>query len=204
MSRSERSSPVHLDPHHPDPQQGGSDQRRRPASEPGAPDPGVADPRVPDPRDFRLLAAGQALSWWGNGFQTIALAAAVVLSGGGAGQLGVVMACSVLAMLACTLFGGVWADRLQPRTVMVAADLIRMVSVAGMAVLFSTPGMTALIPMVVTPQGRPAAAARMCRAAVRRRPGSPAGSRDAPAHAPGSRAGPRTAGRHGTVLTTQS
>jgi hypothetical protein len=55
------------------------------------------------PLDFRLLAAGQALSWLGNGFQTVALAVAVVLTGGGPGDLGLVMACSVLAMLAGTL-----------------------------------------------------------------------------------------------------
>jgi MFS family permease len=90
--------------------------------------------------DFRLLAAGQTLSWVGNGFQTVALAVAVVRTGGGAGDLGLVMACSVLALLACSLFGGVWADRLQPQRVMVASDLVRLLSAGAMAAMFATGG----------------------------------------------------------------
>ncbi|MEV6301037.1 MFS transporter [Actinoplanes sp. NPDC051861] len=91
-------------------------------------------------RDFRLLAAGQALSWIGNGFQTVALAVAIVTTGGGAGDLGLVMASSVITMLAGTLFGGVWADRLQPQRVMVASDLIRFLTTAGIAAMFATGG----------------------------------------------------------------
>ncbi|GAA2540063.1 MFS transporter [Winogradskya consettensis] len=122
--------------------------------------------------DFRLLATGMSLSWLGNGFQTIALAVAVLISGGSAGDLGLVMACSVLAMLACTLFGGVWADRVQPQRVMVASDAVRVVTTAAIAVMFASgsyqlpllcalaavsagagaffePAMTALRPMLV-------------------------------------------------------
>jgi len=90
--------------------------------------------------DFRLLAAGQTLSWVGNGFQTVALAVAIVQARGGAGDLGVVMACSVTALLACSLFGGVWADRLQPRHVMVLSDLVRLLAAAAMAVMFAGGG----------------------------------------------------------------
>lgn len=90
--------------------------------------------------DFRLLAAGQTLSWVGNGFQTVALAVAVVQAGGGARDLGLVMACSVTATLACTLFGGVWADRLQPQRVMVVSDLVRLLAAAAMAVMFTAGG----------------------------------------------------------------
>jgi MFS family permease len=86
--------------------------------------------------DFRLLAVGQTLSWVGNGFQTVALAFAVVKAGGGAGGLGLVMACSVVAMLVCSLFGGVWADRLQPQHVMVGSDLVRLAGAIGLAVMF--------------------------------------------------------------------
>jgi MFS family permease len=136
------------------------------------------------PRDFRLLAAGQALSWLGNGFQTIALAVAVVLTGGGPGDLGLVMACSVLAMLVCTLFGGVWADRVQPQRMMMLSDVVRFAAVSGMAVMFGTghrwlpllcalaaitagagsffsPAMTALKPMVVTAERRQSANATL-------------------------------------------
>ncbi|MBM2615177.1 MFS transporter [Actinoplanes sp. LDG1-06] len=90
--------------------------------------------------DFRLLAAGQTLSWVGNGFQTVALAVAVVLAGGGAGDLGLVMASSIVARLACTLFGGVWADRLQPQRVMVGSDLVRLLTAVAMAAMFAGDG----------------------------------------------------------------
>ncbi|WP_030443418.1 MFS transporter [Actinoplanes subtropicus] len=90
--------------------------------------------------DFRLLAGGQTLSWIGNGFQNVALAVAVVRAGGGAGDLGIVMACSVAALLVCSLFGGVWADRLQPRRVMAVSDLVRLLAAAGMAVMFAGGG----------------------------------------------------------------
>ncbi|KUL24970.1 MFS transporter [Actinoplanes awajinensis] len=91
-------------------------------------------------RDFRLLATGQTLSWLGSGFQTVALAVAVVTHGGGANDLGLVMASSVLTMLAGALFGGVWADRLQPRLVMVVSDLVRLLATAGIAVMFAGGG----------------------------------------------------------------
>jgi MFS family permease len=90
--------------------------------------------------NFQLLATGQTLSWVGNGFQTVALAVAVVRAGGGAGDLGLVMATSIVAMLTCTLLGGVWADRLQPQRVMVASDLIRLLGAAGMAAMFAGGG----------------------------------------------------------------
>lgn len=124
-------------------------------------------------RDFTLLASGQTLSWLGNGFQTVALSVAVVVGGGGAQELGAVMATTVISMLAGTLIGGVWADRLQPTRVMLASDLVRCAAIAGMALLFTAdrhaawmlcalaaaagfaggffrPAMTALKPMVVS------------------------------------------------------
>ncbi|NUO61161.1 MAG: MFS transporter [Hamadaea sp.] len=89
-------------------------------------------------RDFRMLALGQGLSWLGNGFQTVALAVAILLAGGGAGDLGLVMAASVVAMLAGTLFGGVWADRMQPQRVMVVSDIVRAAAATGIALVFGT------------------------------------------------------------------
>ena len=145
---------------------------------------GPAGPSVVHRYDFRLLAAGQALSWLGNGFQTVALAVAVILTGGGPGDLGLVMACSVVAMLVCMLFGGVWADRVQPQRIIVISDIVRFAAVAGMAVLygtgnhwipliaalaaiasgagaFFTPALTALRPMVVTVERRQSANATL-------------------------------------------
>lgn len=134
--------------------------------------------------DFTLLATGQTLSWLGNGFQSVALPVAVVLNGGSASELGLVMASSVAAMLVGTLFGGVWADRLQPSLVMVGSDMIRLIATLGLAVMFSTdhpslgllcaltaisscagsffaPAMTALKPMLTTPEKLQSANARL-------------------------------------------
>src|ERR1041384_5705399 len=90
--------------------------------------------------DFRLLAAGQTLSWIGNGFQTVALAVAIIQAGGGPGDLGLVMASTIVARLVCTLFGGVWADRLQPQRVMVASDLVRLLAATALAFMFASDG----------------------------------------------------------------
>jgi MFS family permease len=93
-------------------------------------------------RDFRLLVGGQGLSWLGDAFQPIALSFAVISSGGSATDLGLVLACGVVARLACTLVGGVWADRLPPQTIMVAADLLRAAAAGALAVLY-LPGVVA-------------------------------------------------------------
>lgn len=91
-------------------------------------------------RDVRLLLVGQGLSWVGDTFNPIALSVAVVLSGGGAGELGVILASGVVARLLCTLVAGVWADRVTPHRIMVVADLVRAASVGGTAVAFATLG----------------------------------------------------------------
>jgi MFS family permease len=88
-------------------------------------------------RDFRLLVTGQGLSWVGDAFNPIALSVAVILTGGGAGELGLILASGVVARLLCTLLGGVWADRITPHRIMVAADVVRACSVGGMAVAFA-------------------------------------------------------------------
>ena len=87
--------------------------------------------------DVRLLLAGQGLSWIGDAFNPIALSVAVVLGGGGAAELGVVLASAVLGRLVCTLVGGVWADRITPHRIMVVADVTRAASVAGIALAFA-------------------------------------------------------------------
>ncbi len=91
-------------------------------------------------RDVRLLLVGQGLSWVGDAFNPIALSVAVVLSGGGAGELGIILAGGVVARLLCSLVGGVWADRVPPHRIMVVADLVRAASVGATAVAFATMG----------------------------------------------------------------
>ncbi len=125
-------------------------------------------------REFRLLLAGQAISALGDRVVAVALAFAVLEVDGSASAVGAVLAARTLALVACLLAGGVVADRLSPRTVMVAADLVRVLSqgviaglvitgaaevwslaalsaVTGAATGFFSPASTGLLPAVVPP-----------------------------------------------------
>jgi MFS family permease len=75
------------------------------------------------------------VSWLGDRMVAVALAFAVLELGGSATDVGVVLACRTLPTVAFLLAGGVIADRLSPRTVMVAADLFRLVTQGLMAAL---------------------------------------------------------------------
>lgn len=76
-------------------------------------------------RDFRLLWTGLAVSLVGSGLWLVALAWQVIELGGGPTQLSVVTALYSVGLLAFVLVGGVAADRLPQRLVMLAADLVR-------------------------------------------------------------------------------
>lgn len=86
-------------------------------------------------REFRLLFGGQAVSVLGDRMALLALAFAVLEIGGSASQVGLVLASATFPLLATVLVGGVLADRVSRRTVMVAADLVRIVSQGAMAAL---------------------------------------------------------------------
>src|SRR4051794_1250040 len=79
-------------------------------------------------REFRLLFGAQAISWFGDRMVTIALAFAVLELGGSASEVGLVLAFRMVPLVATLLAGGVVADRLSRRAVMVAADLVRVLT----------------------------------------------------------------------------
>jgi predicted MFS family arabinose efflux permease len=66
---------------------------------------------------------------------SVALAFAVLHIGGSASEVGLVLAVGVLPSAVTALAGGVLADRVSRRTVMVGADLVRVASQGTMAVL---------------------------------------------------------------------
>ena len=76
-------------------------------------------------RDFRLLWTGLAVSLLGSGLWLVALAWQVIELGGGPAELSLVTAIYSVGLLAFLLLGGVAADRLPQRLVMLASDLIR-------------------------------------------------------------------------------
>jgi len=86
-------------------------------------------------RSFRLLAGGQFTSTIGDYCYAVALPWLVLSSRGSAVLLGTVLACYGVTRMALIPVGGVLADRVGPRTVMLTADAARCVLVAGMAVL---------------------------------------------------------------------
>ena len=76
-------------------------------------------------RDFRLLWAGLTLSLIGSGLWLVALAWQVIGLGGGPAELSLVTALYSVGLLAFLLIGGVTADRLPQRYIMLTADLVR-------------------------------------------------------------------------------
>jgi len=91
-------------------------------------------------RDFRLLFGAQAVSVFGDRMVAVALAFAVLSVGGSASSVGLVLAARTLPLVACLLAGGVVADRVSRRAVMVVADLVRIASQGATAALLLTGG----------------------------------------------------------------
>jgi predicted MFS family arabinose efflux permease len=126
-------------------------------------------------REFRLLFVGQSVSLLGDGMLTIALAFAVLDLTGSVSDLGFALAASRAPLVVAVLVGGVVADRLPRRAVMVGADLVRLVALAVSASLliagdaqlwellvlqaifgtaggFFYPASTGLLPLIVGPE----------------------------------------------------
>jgi hypothetical protein len=76
-------------------------------------------------RNFRRFYIGYATSMLGTSMSAVAIAFAVLASGGTATSLGVVFAANIIPMVAFMLGGGVLADRLGRRPVMLTADVAR-------------------------------------------------------------------------------
>ena len=125
--------------------------------------------------NFRLWFLAQAVSVFGDRMVAVALSFAVLEIGGGASDVGLVLAARSIALVASLLIGGVVADRVSRRTVMVSADLIRLGSqgllaalliahtadvwslallsgVTGAATGFFNPAATGLLPAIVEPE----------------------------------------------------
>ena len=86
-------------------------------------------------RSFRLLAGGQFTSTIGDYCYAVALPWLVLSNHGGAILLGTVLACYGVPRTVLIPVGGVLADKMGSRTVMLAADVGRCVLVAALAVL---------------------------------------------------------------------
>lgn len=124
-------------------------------------------------RDFRLFFCGQTASLLGDGMVPVALSFAVLNLTGSVTDLGFVLAARSLPLIGFLLVGGVFADRLPRRQVMIGADLVRFGSqglvaallisghaqiwqlivlqaVNGGATAFFNPALTGLTPAIVS------------------------------------------------------
>jgi MFS family permease len=126
-------------------------------------------------RQFRLLFTGQIVSLLGDAITGVALAFAVLDLTGSATDLGYVFAAKAVPLVAFLLVGGVFADRLPRRAVMLTADVARgaaqgmvallvlthnahiwqivvLQAISGTATAFFNPASTGLTPMTVSPE----------------------------------------------------
>jgi hypothetical protein len=137
-------------------------------------------PRLPENLDvlrdraFRRLLSAAAISWFGDRMVIVGLAFAVLEIGGSATAIGLVLAVRTGSLLVSLLLGGVVADRVARRAVMVGADLARLVTqgllaalviagaaevwsialltgLTGIATGFFNPASTGLLPAIVPP-----------------------------------------------------
>lgn len=125
-------------------------------------------------RNFRLYFVGQLASWIGTGMAMVALAFAVFRTERSATALGVVLMAEAVPLALFILVGGVVADRIGRRRVMLGSDVLRgcaqaalgawvltarpplwgfavLVALVGTGTAFFSPAVTGIIPEVVTP-----------------------------------------------------
>ena len=133
---------------------------------------GLSDVEVLRERNFRLLFAARTSSFLGTNLAPIAVAFAVLGLTGSATYVGLSFAAWTLAQISTLLVGGIVADRLPRRRVMVASDtanfcvratmgallvagsidvwfLIALQAVGGAATAFYSPASTGLVPQTV-------------------------------------------------------
>ncbi len=127
-------------------------------------------------RNFRLYFLGQLTSSIGSGMTPVALSFAVLaLRHGSASDVGAVLAAQTVPLVVFLLIGGVAADRLGRRRVMLAADVLRasaeavlaawillghpplwgflvLSALVGSGMAFFVPALTGLIPQIVSPE----------------------------------------------------
>lgn len=97
---------------------------------------GAAGPLADPP--FRRLWLAATISAVGSAFVPVALSFAVLGLHGNATSLGLVLLTGTLAGLVSYLAGGVWADRVPRRNLMLAADVVRLAVESAVAVLLLT------------------------------------------------------------------
>src|ERR1700753_210682 len=84
-------------------------------------------------RNFRRFTLGYSASSLGTALSSVAVAFSLLSRGGTATGLGIVFTAKIIPVIAFILGGGVFADRLGRRPVMLAADIVRCAAQAALA-----------------------------------------------------------------------
>ncbi|WP_235029658.1 MFS transporter [Streptomyces sp. 3213.3] len=123
-------------------------------------------------RPYRLLWSARSISAVGNALIPVTVVFAILRSGGSAMDVGTVLTCHAVGQVVMLPVGGVWADRLSRKLVLMASDAIQAVcygllavmlfldraavwqfavtyTIAGMAMAFFTPASRAVVPELV-------------------------------------------------------
>ncbi|MFI1480040.1 MFS transporter [Streptomyces sp. NPDC020747] len=98
----------------------------------------TAGPRKVWSRDFGLFFTARAVAKLGDTMLPVALAAGLLQHGYGVGAVGLAMAASAACFAGLVIFGGVFADRISTRLLMIGADVVRLGSQSVAATLFFT------------------------------------------------------------------
>jgi len=86
-----------------------------------------------DEPQYRLLFGSQVLSVIGDRVTSIALPFAVLAVGGGVGEVALTSAAQFLPFVLLAVPAGVWADRWDRKRILIASDVVRLVTQAAAA-----------------------------------------------------------------------
>jgi MFS family permease len=87
---------------------------------------------------YRLLFGALTLSLFGGGMWLVALVWQVIELGGGPLQLSITATATSIGMVGATLIGGVVADRVPQRLILVGIEIVKLLSMAAVAALALT------------------------------------------------------------------
>ena len=97
-------------------------------------------------KDFTLVVIGQIISLFGNAILRFALPLYLLIVTGSPSLFGAVTACSFIPMIIFSLFGGVLADRVNKRNIMVILDFG---TAAIIAVFYLIHGILPIVPIMI-------------------------------------------------------
>lgn len=123
-------------------------------------------------RPYRLLWTARSISAMGSALIPVTVVFGILRTGGSAVDVGTVLTCHAVGQVAMLPVGGVWADRLSRKLVLMVSDAIQAVcygllavmvlkhqatvwqfagiyTIAGMAMAFFTPASRAVVPEIV-------------------------------------------------------